>query len=55
MRFRHWVRNLYTWRLDMNRLADLVRELSPTIHSLRSDLETFGRFLEAASQGDREQ
>lgn len=55
LRFRHLVRNLYTWSFSLDKLTDLVEGLAPTLSFLRNDLVQFGRFLDAASHADIEQ
>ncbi len=52
LRFRHLVRNLYTWNLEADKLADLIDPLPETLADLRADLSNFGRFLRAASLAD---
>ena len=51
-RFRHLVRNLYTWNFEEGKLADLIARLPEILADLQADLATFGRFLEAASAAD---
>ncbi|MCL7453932.1 MAG: antitoxin [Anaerolineae bacterium] len=52
LRFRHLVRNLYTWSFESDKLGKLVVDLRPTFAALEADLKAFGRFLEAASNAD---
>jgi len=52
LRFRHLVRNLYTWSFEEEKLAALIAQLPETKANLESDLAAFGRFLEAASLAD---
>jgi len=52
LRFRHLVRNLYTWNFEAGKLAALVVGLPRTLTELETDLERFGRFLKAASVAD---
>ena len=52
LRFRHLVRNLYTWSFESDKLGRLVADLTPTFAALEVDLTAFGRFLEAASSAD---
>jgi len=52
LRFRHLVRNLYTWDFEAAKLADLVAGMADTLADLQTDLSKFGRFLEAASFAD---
>jgi len=53
LRFRHLVRNLYTWNFEADKLADLITRLPGTLTDLETDLERFGRFLRAASTADK--
>jgi hypothetical protein len=52
LRFRHLVRNLYTWNFEETRLAELVAGLDAVLADLKADLASFGRYLEAASRAD---
>ena len=52
LRFRHLVRNLYTWNFEEDKLAALVTGLDPVLSELSSDLAAFARYLEAASRAD---
>jgi hypothetical protein len=52
--FRHVVRNLYTWELEPEKVARLVALLPETVQAVETDLEEFGRFLDAASQADED-
>lgn len=52
--FRHVVRNLYTWELDTTKVKQLINRLPHTLPAVEKDLETFGRFLEAASRADEQ-
>ncbi|NOX63219.1 MAG: antitoxin [Chloroflexi bacterium] len=52
LRFRHLVRNLYTWNFEGMKLAALIDSLPETIQSLEKDLDQFGHFLESASRAD---
>lgn len=52
LRFRHLVRNLYTWSYEAEKLAELIAGLPQTLGDLQTDLTAFGRFLEAASLAD---
>ena len=52
--FRHVVRNLYTWELEPEKVARLVALLPETVQAVERDLEEFGRFLDAASQADKD-
>ena len=46
LRFRHVVRNVYTFTLDPERVGRLVKELGPIYDQLRSELLMFAQFLE---------
>ncbi len=52
LRFRHLVRNLYTWNFDADKLGVLVVGLSGVLADLEADLNLFGGFLEAAGHAD---
>lgn len=52
--FRHVVRNLYTWDLEPAKVKRLIERVPETIQALEADLDSFGRFLAAASQADEE-
>jgi hypothetical protein len=52
LRFRHLVRNLYTWNFEQDKLAALVTALDPVLSELSTDLAAFARYLEAASRAD---
>ena len=51
--FRHIVRNVYTFNLRPERVAELVRDLRPTFELVRRDLTAFARFLEDLSTADQ--
>jgi len=46
--FRHVVRNLYSWELEPAKVKRLIELLPQTVQAVETDLETFGRFLDAA-------
>jgi hypothetical protein len=52
LRFRHLVRNLYTWSFETGKLAALIHGLPGVLAALESDLANFARFLDAASLAD---
>jgi hypothetical protein len=52
LRFRHLVRNLYTWNFDADKLDALVAGLPGVLADLEADLTLFGGFLEAAGHAD---
>ena len=52
LRFRHLVRNLYTWSFDAVKLDGLVSGLPVVLADLEADLAAFGEFLEAAGHAD---
>ena len=45
LRFRHVVRNVYTFHFDLERLDRLVKDLRPSFEQLRADLQDFSTFL----------
>jgi hypothetical protein len=51
--FRHIVRNVYTFHLRPERVAELVRGLRPTFDLVRRDLTAFAQFLEELSTADQ--
>lgn len=46
LRFRHVVRNVYTFSFDPERIGRLVEELEPAFDKLRQELLAFANFLE---------
>lgn len=44
--FRHVVRNVYTYNLDPEQIAALVRQLAPTLNRVSQELYAFAAFLE---------
>ena len=46
LRFRHVVRNVYTFSLDPERVERLVKDLGPIFEQLRQELLMFAQFLE---------
>ena len=52
MRFRHLIRNLYTWNLDPSLLERRTASLPPTLGALGEDFEAFQRFLDTAAVAD---
>jgi hypothetical protein len=46
LRFRHVVRNVYTFSFDPKRVGRLVEELESTFEKIRQELQTFASFLE---------
>ncbi|MEO8356186.1 MAG: hypothetical protein ABI621_09745 [Chloroflexota bacterium] len=46
LRFRHVVRNVYTFSFDTERIGRLVKELKPTFEQIRDELLAFAGFLE---------
>lgn len=52
LEFRHVVRNVYTFNLRPDRVAELVRGLRPGFDAARRDLLTFAGFLEELSRAD---
>ncbi|HFD38223.1 MAG TPA: hypothetical protein ENJ31_00010 [Anaerolineae bacterium] len=55
LEFRHVVRNVYTFNLQPERVAELVRGLRPTFAGVEQDLGTFIAFLVDLSEADRAQ
>ena len=51
--FRHIVRNVYTFNLRAERVAELVRGLRPTFELARRDLTAFAQFLEELATADQ--
>lgn len=47
LRFRHIVRNVYTFSFDPERIGRLVKDLKPAFDQLRAELLAFADFLEA--------
>jgi len=50
LRFRHLFRNLYGFELEWNRIRPLLERLPPIWEEVRSDLDSFVQFLEAAAR-----
>jgi hypothetical protein len=46
LRFRHVVRNIYTFSFDSERIERLVKELRPVFDQVRQELLAFAGFLE---------
>jgi hypothetical protein len=46
LRFRHVVRNVYTFSFDPERVGRLVRELAGTFKTVQQELTDFANFLE---------
>lgn len=46
LRFRHVVRNVYTFSFDPERIGRLVEELDPTFNQIEQELLAFTSFLE---------
>ena len=46
LRFRHVVRNVYTFSFDPERIGRLVKELGPVFDRVRQELLAFANFLE---------
>jgi hypothetical protein len=51
LRFRHVVRNVYTFSLDMERIAHLVDQAQSTFIELKVELLHFAAFLEEIGKG----
>lgn len=52
LRFRHLVRNLYTWDFAPTKMQELIDELPSTLQALETDLDQFRQFLAAAAHAD---
>jgi hypothetical protein len=46
LRFRHVVRNVYTFSFDPERIGRLVKDLEPTFRQIQEELLAFASFLE---------
>lgn len=55
LRFRHLIRNLYTWNLDPELLERRVADLTPTLDALDADFEQFRAFLDVATLADEDE
>jgi hypothetical protein len=53
LEFRHVVRNVYTFNLKPDRIAQLVRDLRPTFDQTRRELLAFAGFLNTVSTADQ--
>jgi len=51
LRFRHVVRNIYAFELQLDRLEPLVQGLQPCLARLRLELTAFADFLSGLAQG----
>lgn len=49
LRFRHVVRNVYTFSFDPERIGRLVNELEGVFEQVKQELSTFAEFLEKVS------
>lgn len=49
LRFRHVVRNVYTFSFDPERIGRLVNELQDVFEQVKQELSTFAEFLETVS------
>ena len=49
LRFRHVVRNVYTFSFDPERIGRLVNELEGVLEQVKQELSTFAEFLETVS------
>jgi hypothetical protein len=50
LRFRHIVRNIYTFEFDPDRIEHLVQRLRPSFEQMRIELLAFAEFLEQLIQ-----
>ena len=55
LRFRHVVRNVYTFNLHPVRVAELIGALRPTFEQVQRDLLTFAGVLETLATADEEE
>jgi len=55
LEFRHVVRNVYTFDLRSDRVAELGHSLSSTFTLIKRDLLAFAEFLENLSQADEKE
>jgi len=49
--FRHVVRNVYTFNLDVEQVRGLIEQLRPTMEQTRQELHAFADFLEQLAKG----
>lgn len=49
LRFRHVVRNVYTFSFDPERIGRLVKEMDPVFDQVKQELSAFADFLETVS------
>lgn len=54
LQFRHVVRNVYTFNLRQDRVAELVRGLRPAFERARNDLLAFAGFLDDMAVADED-
>ncbi len=52
LRFRHVVRNIYTFEFDPDRIGRLVQSLSPCFRQVERELQAFASFLERLAESD---
>jgi hypothetical protein len=52
LRFRHLVRNIYAFRLDVTRMAHLAQEIGEVWANLRQELNQFADYLQALARAD---
>jgi hypothetical protein len=52
LRFRHVVRNIYSFEFDPDRVGRLVENLSPGFRRLQREMEAFASFLERLAESD---
>jgi hypothetical protein len=50
LRFRHIVRNIYTFEFDPDRIEHLVQHLRPSLEQVQIELLAFAEFLEQLAQ-----
>ena len=52
LRFRHVVRNIYTFAFDLERIDQLVQRLHPCFERVQNELLGFADFLDQLAQED---
>ena len=55
LEFRHVIRNVYSFDLRSNRVAELVQNLRSTFELCKRDLQAFTNFLTEVSKADQEE
>ncbi|MBN1886739.1 MAG: hypothetical protein JW850_02070 [Thermoflexales bacterium] len=52
LRFRHVVRNVYTFNFDPERIERLVKQLRPCFERIQADLLVFAEFMDGLAAGE---